>query len=165
MDTFIVRVRGSRGRSADSEYRVQHGHATGSYVHNANIFPRSTQQSRPNVSDKRGPLCGNTIMHRTIRGWMSPPNSRTAVQRGPSGPKKKRSLKDCALNPPKEEVLEETSDWHPTCAHYAPTDRLAQALFVAMQKMQSRIVKHATLADGLSIKRIAVRIAAVCETG
>lgn len=28
--------------------------------------------------------------------------------------KKKRSLKDCALNPPKEEVLEETSDWHPT---------------------------------------------------
>ena len=56
--------------------------------------------------------------------------------------KKKRSLKDCAQDPPKEEVLEDASDWHPTCGQYARAKQVPQAFCCfAAAAIRSRIAK------------------------
>jgi hypothetical protein len=48
--------------------------------------------------------------------------------------KKKAQSQGLRLNPPKEEVLEETSDWHPTCSHYAPALRAPASTFCCYAK-------------------------------
>lgn len=52
--------------------------------------------------------------------------------------KKKAQSQGLRLNPPKEEVLEETSDWHPTCRHYAWFRRHVQELFCCFAKSRLR---------------------------
>jgi len=48
--------------------------------------------------------------------------------------KKKAQSQGLRLNPPTEEVLEETSDWHPTCAHYASALRTTASTFCCYAK-------------------------------
>lgn len=56
--------------------------------------------------------------------------------RGPRDEKKAQS-QGLRLNPPKEEVLEETSDWHPTCPDYASARTPLQAPFCCYAKCDS----------------------------
>jgi hypothetical protein len=58
------------------------------------------------------------------------------LQGGKANPvdKKKAQSQGLRLNPPKEEVLEETSDWHPTCSHYASALRTTASTFCCYAK-------------------------------